>query len=153
MSPDTSDEIEFTLNENVQMLLASLRTNGFAWMADEIEEAVVEDWLTVRESTVIEPSFSDWKEDRSKPEIRARGQETVALLVVRNYFVELFDVWQAAEAQLREAVGEKRLEVELAPPGVGQPVVVFQPGYEKSTSELRRILDHLLPESGTDEQL
>src|SRR5205809_817485 len=101
MSPDRPEEIEFTLNENVEMLLASLRTNGFAWMADEIEEAVVEDWLTVRESTVIEPSFSDWKEDRSKPEIRARGQETVALLVVRNYFVELFDVWQAAEAQLR----------------------------------------------------
>ena len=153
MSPDRPDEIEFTLNENVRKLMASLRTTGFAWMADEIEEAVVEDWLAVRESIVIEPAFSDWKEDHPTLEIRARGQETVALLVVRNYFIELFDVWKEAEAQLREAVGEKRLHVEIAPPGVGQEVVVFQPDYEKSVSELRRILDHLLPEVGTDEQL
>lgn len=152
MSPDRLDEIEFTLDENVKMLLASLRTTGFAWIADEIEEAVVEDWLAVRESIVMDPAFADWKDDRPAVEPRARGQETVALLVLRNYFVELFEVWKEAEAQLREATGEKRLRVEVVPPGVGQPIIVFQQDYEKSSSELRRLLDHLLPEIVRDEQ-
>jgi len=152
MSPGEDNQIEFKLDENIEILLDSLRKLDLAWIGDEIQDAILEDWLGVRESIVVNPAF-DWKEDQTVRKVRGRGQETVALSVLRNYFVELFDVWKEAQVQLSEAIGEKRLHVELAPPGVGQPLVVFQSDYEKASSELRRILERVLPEPGTEEPL
>jgi hypothetical protein len=153
MTPNRDNQTEFTLNENVRTIMATLRRVDLAWIANEIEEAVLEDWLSVQEPIELDPTFADWKESGATREPRGQGQETVALLVLRNYFLDLFDVWKEAEAQLREAIGDKRLHVELAPPGAGQPVVAFQPDYEKASSELRRILGQFLPEIGRDELL
>lgn len=144
MSPENKEQVEFTLNENVRAVIDTLRRIGLAWIADEIGDAVLEDWVFVQEAkTNLE--FPDWGRNRAIAKTRELGQEAVASLVLRNYFVDLCGVWNEAQNQLREAIGDKRIHVQIMLPGGVQSEVLFEPAYEKVATELRRILGELLP--------
>jgi hypothetical protein len=143
MSPNGADVPEFGLSDNIKRILGVLRTADLAWMADEIEQATLDQWVAYREFRMSDEA----REFLSViPERYWDNSEFAALAILWDYFIEANDLWSAAHKQLVDALNDPALEVALELPGSDRAEMIFHPQYRENSRVFRRLLVEAMPE-------
>ncbi len=131
--------------EDVEFLLDALRGAYLAWIAEEIEETIREG----KSGGKQEPSFKGMYPLEEVPVPFDRDeQRRIALRTIQRYVLELSDIWEWTQAELRDALNDQKLEVSLAFADTAEgEVILFSPDSSKEhLLSLDDLLRRLWPE-------
>jgi len=151
MSSGGIDQISFLPNEDVAAVLHSLREARFAWIAEEIEDAIRHGKVVEKEE-VLGKSNKATKFEDIVP-LLDHEQEQLLLQTLRHYFVALPEVWRSIQEELPNVLQNSKLNVTIVPPGTDvSPLELFSDKYEAVTQRLNIAIEkaRLRPERDLD---
>ncbi|MEY2494673.1 MAG: hypothetical protein QOJ45_1165 [Verrucomicrobiota bacterium] len=125
------------MNNDVERINATLREQRLGWIADEIEMTIARGKPITKDSPRGKP-----KETMVVP-LSPEEEEEVLIRVLRNYLVEVEDIWRSAEATFAEEVsehGNAPIALSITEAASDRSVPLF----DVETEMPRRKLDELL---------